>query len=31
LISHKFPLEDAKEAYETQLRPDEAVKVLIIP
>lgn len=31
LISHKFPLKDAKEAYETQLRVDEAVKVLIIP
>ncbi len=31
LISHKFPLKDAKEAYETQLRPDESVKVLLIP
>ncbi len=31
LISHKFPLDDAREAYETQLRADEAVKVLLIP
>jgi 2-desacetyl-2-hydroxyethyl bacteriochlorophyllide A dehydrogenase len=31
LISHTFPLDEAKEAYETQLRAEEAVKVLIIP
>jgi len=31
LITHEFPLEQASEAYETQCRTDEAVKVLIKP
>ena len=31
LITHQFPLDKASEAYETQLRAEEAVKVLIIP
>jgi len=31
LITHEFPLEQASEAYETQLRADEAVKVLLKP
>ena len=31
LISHVFPLDKAKEAFETQLRTNEAVKVLIKP
>jgi 2-desacetyl-2-hydroxyethyl bacteriochlorophyllide A dehydrogenase len=31
LISHQFPLDAAKEAYETQVRADEAIKVLIKP
>ncbi len=31
LISHTFPLEQASEAYETQLKADESVKVLIKP
>jgi len=31
LISHEFPLDRAKEAYETQLKTDEAIKVLIKP
>lgn len=31
LISHQFPLDAAKEAYETQARADEAIKVLIKP
>ena len=31
LITHKFPLDQASEAYETQLRVEEAVKVLILP
>ena len=31
LITHKFPLEKAAEAYETQLNAKEAVKVMIIP
>jgi 2-desacetyl-2-hydroxyethyl bacteriochlorophyllide A dehydrogenase len=31
LISHTFPLEDASEAYETQLRAEEAVKVILKP
>ncbi len=31
LISHEFPLERAPEAYEMQLRPSEAIKVLIKP
>lgn len=31
LISHTFSLEDAGEAYETQLREEEAVKVVLTP
>ena len=31
LITHEFPLEKAKEAYETQLRAEEAIKVLFKP
>lgn len=31
LITHEFPLEKAKEAYETQLRAEEAIKVVIKP
>jgi 2-desacetyl-2-hydroxyethyl bacteriochlorophyllide A dehydrogenase len=31
LITHRFPLDQAKEAYETQLRAHEAVKVMISP
>ncbi|HUS82997.1 MAG TPA: hypothetical protein VM013_07080 [Dehalococcoidia bacterium] len=31
LISHEFPLERAKEAYETGLSAEESVKVLIKP
>jgi 2-desacetyl-2-hydroxyethyl bacteriochlorophyllide A dehydrogenase len=31
LITHEFPLDRAKEAYETQLRAEEAIKVLIKP
>ena len=31
VISHQFPLGRAAEAYETQLREDDAVKVMIIP
>ena len=31
LISHTFSLEDAREAYETQLREEEAIKVLLTP
>lgn len=31
IITHEFPLEKAKEAYECQLKTDEAVKVLIKP
>ena len=31
LITHEFPLEQAQEAYETQLRVDESIKVLIKP
>jgi threonine dehydrogenase-like Zn-dependent dehydrogenase len=31
LITHTFPLDEAKEAHETQLRADEAIKVLIKP
>jgi threonine dehydrogenase-like Zn-dependent dehydrogenase len=31
LISHQFPLDAAKEAYETQVRAEEAIKVLIKP
>jgi threonine dehydrogenase-like Zn-dependent dehydrogenase len=31
LITHQFPLDRAREAYETQLKADEAVKVMINP
>jgi 2-desacetyl-2-hydroxyethyl bacteriochlorophyllide A dehydrogenase len=31
LITHRFPIDQAKEAYETQLSASEAVKVMIIP
>jgi len=31
LITHTFPLDQAPEAYETQLKVDEAVKVIINP
>jgi len=31
LISHEFPLDKAKEAFETQLKADESIKVLIKP
>jgi len=31
LISHTFSLEDAREAYETQLREEEAIKVMLMP
>jgi len=31
LITHRFPLEDAAEAFETQLRTGEAMKVMIQP
>jgi len=31
LVTHTFPLDRAKEAFETQLKADEAVKVLIKP
>jgi len=31
LITHRFPLDKAKEAYETQLRAGEAIKVMITP
>jgi len=31
LITHEFPLDQAAEAYETQLRAEEAIKVLIKP
>ena len=31
LITHRFPLDRAKEAYETQLKADEAIKILIKP
>lgn len=31
LITHEFPLDRAREAYETQLRAEEAIKVLIKP
>ena len=31
LVSHQFPLDRAGEAYETQLKADDAVKVLIKP
>ncbi|MBI4767576.1 MAG: hypothetical protein HY787_23770 [Deltaproteobacteria bacterium] len=31
IISHQFPLDRAAEAYETQLKADDAVKVMIVP
>jgi len=31
LITHRFPLEQAREAYETQLNAEEAIKVLLVP
>jgi 2-desacetyl-2-hydroxyethyl bacteriochlorophyllide A dehydrogenase len=31
LVSHTFPLEEASEAYETQLRAEEAIKVVLTP
>ena len=31
LITHTFPLEKAKQAYETQLNAREAIKVVITP
>ena len=31
LISHTFSLEDARDAYETQLQAEEAIKVLLTP
>jgi 2-desacetyl-2-hydroxyethyl bacteriochlorophyllide A dehydrogenase len=31
LVTHEFPLDRAKEAYETQLKAEEAIKVLIKP
>lgn len=31
LITHRFPLDSIREAFETQLNPDEAIKVLIKP
>lgn len=31
LITHEFPLDKAREAYETQLRAEEAIKVLLKP
>lgn len=31
LITHEFPLDRAREAYETQLKTEEAIKVLIKP
>jgi 2-desacetyl-2-hydroxyethyl bacteriochlorophyllide A dehydrogenase len=31
LITHEFPLEDASEAYETQLNAAEAIKVILTP
>jgi len=31
LISHRFPLESASEAYETQLNTDKSIKVMITP
>jgi len=31
LITHRFPLDRTREAYETQLKADEAVKILIKP
>ena len=31
VISHQFPLDRAAEAYETQLKAEDAVKVMIVP
>lgn len=31
LITHEFPLDQAKEAFETQLRVDDAIKVIMKP
>jgi len=31
LITHEFPLDRAKEAYETQLKAEEAIKVVFKP
>jgi 2-desacetyl-2-hydroxyethyl bacteriochlorophyllide A dehydrogenase len=31
LVSHTFPLEDASAAYETQLKEEEAIKVVLTP
>jgi threonine dehydrogenase-like Zn-dependent dehydrogenase len=31
MITHRFPLEDIVEAFETQMRPDVSGKVVIIP
>jgi len=31
LITHTFPLEQASEAFETQLKAEEAVKVVLTP
>jgi len=31
LISNRFPLDQAREAYETQLNADEAIKVMLMP
>ena len=31
LVSHEFPLDEAKEAFEMQCRTDESVKVLVKP
>jgi threonine dehydrogenase-like Zn-dependent dehydrogenase len=31
LVTHEFPLDRAKDAYETQLNAEEAIKVLIKP
>jgi threonine dehydrogenase-like Zn-dependent dehydrogenase len=31
LITHRFALEDASQAYETQIQANEAVKVVLTP
>jgi 2-desacetyl-2-hydroxyethyl bacteriochlorophyllide A dehydrogenase len=31
VVSHQFPLDRAAEAYETQLKADDAVKVILVP
>jgi 2-desacetyl-2-hydroxyethyl bacteriochlorophyllide A dehydrogenase len=31
LVTHQFPLDDIKEAFETQLKADDAVKVMVKP